>query len=151
MLHVVSTSLTESIQERSTTRYSLRSTCRSTRFYRYCISCEDLWCSKVWEKKLYIHQRIWIWGSHLSPTSYQRKESKTCWSPSDTERKGQHNCCIRNFNGLMGDQNDDNNQYFYCHYCLHGFTKRCLLKRHVLYCQLHGAQRTEMPADDDKC
>ena len=64
--------------------------------------------------------------------------------------EGQHNCCIRNFNRLMGDQNDDNNQYFYCHYCLHGFTKRCLLKRHVLYCQLHGAQRTKMPADDDK-
>ncbi|XP_078335318.1 uncharacterized protein LOC144626186 [Crassostrea virginica] len=64
--------------------------------------------------------------------------------------EGQHYCCIRNFNRLMGDQNEDNNQYFYCHYCLHGFTKRCLLEKHVSYCQLHGAQRTEMPSDDDK-
>jgi hypothetical protein len=35
-----------------------------------------------------------------------------------------HYCWIKNFNRLMGDQNGDNNQYHYCHYCLHGFTKR---------------------------
>lgn len=50
----------------------------------------------------------------------------------------------------MGDQNGDNNQYHYCYYCLHGFTKKKLLEKHLPYCQVHGAQRTEMPSEDEK-
>ncbi|KAK3095331.1 hypothetical protein FSP39_013326 [Pinctada imbricata] len=61
-----------------------------------------------------------------------------------------HYCSIKNFNRLLGDQNHDNNQYHYCHYCLHGFTKKRLLKKHIPYCQVHGAQRTEMPCEENK-
>lgn len=50
----------------------------------------------------------------------------------------------------MGDQNEDNNQYHYCHYCLHGFTKKHLLEKHIPYCEIHGAQRTEMPSEEEK-
>lgn len=61
-----------------------------------------------------------------------------------------HYCSIKNFNRLMVDQNADNNQYFYFHYCLHGFIKKGLLTKHVPYCQVHGAQRTEMPSEEEK-
>jgi len=61
-----------------------------------------------------------------------------------------HYCWIKNFNRLLSDQNSHRNQYHYCYYCLHGFTKRILLDRHLPYCQVHGAQRTEMPSEEDK-
>jgi hypothetical protein len=61
-----------------------------------------------------------------------------------------HYCWIKNFNRLMGDQTSHDHQYFYCHYCLHGFTKEKLLKKHLPYCQIHGAQRTEMPSEEEK-
>lgn len=59
-----------------------------------------------------------------------------------------HYCLIKNFNRLMSDQNNDRSQYHFCHYCLHGFSTKRLLEQHVIYCQVHGAQRTEMPSDD---
>ena len=61
-----------------------------------------------------------------------------------------HYCWIKNFNRLMSEQHDGNRQHFYCHYCLHGFTKQNLLERHIPYCQVHGSQRTEMPPEEDK-
>ena len=63
-----------------------------------------------------------------------------------------HYCRIKNFNRLLFDQHNDNNQYHYCHYmyCLHGFTKKTLLDKHIPCCQVHGAQRTEMPDEDNK-
>ena len=61
-----------------------------------------------------------------------------------------HYCWIKNFNRLLSDQKSHRNQYHYCYYCLHGFTKRILLDRHLPYCQVHGAQRTEMPSEEDK-
>ena len=61
-----------------------------------------------------------------------------------------HYCWIKNFNRLLSDQHNDKNQYHYCHYCLHGFTKKTLLDKHIPYCQVHGAQRTEMPDEDNK-
>ena len=61
-----------------------------------------------------------------------------------------HYCWIKNFNGLLFDQNNHKEQYHYCHYCLHGFTKKTLLDKHIPYCQVHGAQRTEMPDEDNK-
>jgi hypothetical protein len=57
-----------------------------------------------------------------------------------------HYCWIKNFNRLLAYQNSDRNQYFYCCYCLHGFTKAKLLEKHKPYCQIHGAQRMEMPS-----
>lgn len=50
----------------------------------------------------------------------------------------------------MGDQHSHKTEYHYCQYCLHGFTKKNLLEKHLPYCQVHGAQRTEMPSEDDK-
>ncbi|KAK3103044.1 hypothetical protein FSP39_016008 [Pinctada imbricata] len=64
--------------------------------------------------------------------------------------KKQHYCWIKNFNRLLSDQNNHKSQYHYCHYCLHGFTKKALLKKHIPYCKVHGAQRTEMPSEDDR-
>lgn len=61
-----------------------------------------------------------------------------------------HYCWIKYFNRLLSDQNSDRNQYHYCYYCLHGYTKRILLDRHLPYCQVHGAHRTEMPSEEDK-
>ena len=60
-----------------------------------------------------------------------------------------HYCWIKNFNRLMNNGQHDN-QKFYCCYCLHGFWRKRLLNNHVLYCQTHGAQRTEMPSEENK-
>jgi hypothetical protein len=49
----------------------------------------------------------------------------------------------------MADQNNDHNQYFYCCYCLHGYTKAKLLEKHKPYCKVHGTQRTEMPSEEN--
>ncbi|KAK3084100.1 hypothetical protein FSP39_008173 [Pinctada imbricata] len=67
-----------------------------------------------------------------------------------SDKEKQHYCWIKNFNRLLSDQNSHKNQYHYCHYCLHGFTKKTLLKKHIPYCKVHGAQRTEMPREEDK-
>lgn len=60
-----------------------------------------------------------------------------------------HYCLIKDFDRLLND-GQKGNQLFHCHYCLHGFTKKRLLQNHVIYCQVHGAQRTEMPTEEDK-
>lgn len=60
-----------------------------------------------------------------------------------------HYCLVKDFNRLLND-GQKGNQLFHCHYCLHGFTKKRLLQNHVIYCQVHGAQRTEMPTEEDK-
>lgn len=60
-----------------------------------------------------------------------------------------HFCWIKNFNCLMNDGQHGNHK-FYCCYCLHGFTKKRLLNNHISYCQTHGAQRTEMPTEENK-
>ena len=59
-----------------------------------------------------------------------------------------HYCWIKNFDRLLSD--GQMHQRFHCHYCLHGFTKKKLLQKHEEYCQVHGAQRTEMPSEEDK-
>ena len=41
------------------------------------------------------------------------------------------------------------NQKFYCCYCLHGFWKKRLLNNHMPYYQTHGAQRTEIPLEEN--
>jgi uncharacterized protein YbaR (Trm112 family) len=60
-----------------------------------------------------------------------------------------HYCWIKNFNRLLND-GQRGNQLFHCHYCLHGFTKKRLLEKHIPYCEVHGAQRTEMPSEEEK-
>lgn len=60
-----------------------------------------------------------------------------------------HYCWIKNFNRLL-KEGQKGNQLFHYHYCLHGFTKQQLLEKHVLYCKVHGAKRTEMPTEEDK-
>ena len=61
-----------------------------------------------------------------------------------------HYCLIKNFNRLLADHHSHKSGYHYCNYCLHGFTKKKLLQKHEDYCQVHGAQRTEMPSEEDK-
>nr|XP_034322790.1 uncharacterized protein LOC117688689 [Crassostrea gigas] len=60
-----------------------------------------------------------------------------------------HYCWIKSINRLLND-GQKGNQLYHCHYCLHGFTKQQLLEKHVPYCKVHGAQRTEMPTEEDK-
>jgi hypothetical protein len=38
---------------------------------------------------------------------------------------------------------------FYCRYCLHGFIRDDLLQEHEPHCCQHGAQRIELPNEDN--
>ena len=56
---------------------------------------------------------------------------------------------LNNFNSLMNN-GQHYNQQFYCCYCLHGLWKKRLLNNHMPYCLTHGAQRTEIPSEENK-
>lgn len=123
--------------------------CRSygqVRLHWHSISSEGSRLSQIRKKEEYLHQcfrQREEWS--LTSPSHLREGVKTCWSPCHS-----HYCCIKNFNRLKGDQDGGNNQYHYCHYCLHGFTKKHLLEKHIPYGEIHGAQKTEMPSDEEK-
>jgi len=51
---------------------------------------------------------------------------------------------------LLGDQKTHDGRHFYCPYCLNGFTKEQILSDHIVYCQTHGAQKIELPKEQDK-
>ena len=67
-----------------------------------------------------------------------------------SDGKKNHYCWIKDVDRLLYDQKCKGNRYFFCHYCLHGFTKKTLLDAHIPYCQHHGPQKTEMPKEEDK-
>lgn len=92
------------------------------------------------------YERGKIYPIHLTKQRFERHVDLLVI----TSGQRSHYCWIKNFNRLMADQNSDRNQYFYCCYCLHGFTKAKLLEKHRPYCKVHGAQRTEMPSEDNK-
>src|SRR5438477_2869610 len=60
----------------------------------------------------------------------------------------EHYCLIRNFNMLMNTfVRIKRNKTFYCQRCLQHFGMERLLTEHSKYCQLHDAQRVEMPTN----
>lgn len=49
----------------------------------------------------------------------------------------------------MRHANKTKNLNHYCPYCLHGFKQDTLLQEHILYCQVHGEQKIELPSVED--
>ena len=66
-----------------------------------------------------------------------------------TEQDGVwHYSTIKNFSGFLHAQyNKDNNKYFHCYSCLHGFIREDLLNEHIKYCKQQKAQRVSYPKD----
>ena len=64
--------------------------------------------------------------------------------------KKSHYCWIKDLNKLLNDQKSDTHRHYFCHYCLHGFTKETLLIAHIPYCQIHGPQKIVLPTEQDK-
>ena len=60
-----------------------------------------------------------------------------------------HYCLIRNLNRLLSSQTLHKGQMYYCPHCLHGFVREELLEDHKSMCSQHGAQRIELPNDDN--
>lgn len=67
-----------------------------------------------------------------------------------SDQKKYHYCWIKDLNRLLADQHSHHSRYYYCPYCLHGFTKERLLVDHEPYCQTHGPQKIELPTEEDK-
>ena len=61
-----------------------------------------------------------------------------------------HYCWIKSMSRLLADQHSSKIKYHYCMYCLHGFTSHRVLENHQPYCKNHGAQRVELPKEQDK-
>lgn len=59
-----------------------------------------------------------------------------------------HWCMIRNLNRLLYRNKRNTHAYHYCRYCLQGFTSNRVLKKHIEYCSIHGAQHTTLPTKD---
>ena len=59
-------------------------------------------------------------------------------------------CLIKNMNRLLGHQKRYGHRYHYCTYCLQGFTNQCVLEKRQSYCKNHGAQKVELPKEEDK-
>jgi hypothetical protein len=60
-----------------------------------------------------------------------------------------HYCLIKDINKLLYDQNGRKCCMHYCRYCLHGFIRKDLLQDHQPHCCQHGAQRIELPKEDN--
>ena len=61
-----------------------------------------------------------------------------------------HYVLIKDLGRLLHDQTNHKMKIYPCDYCLHRFSRKELLENHRPYCQIHGAQRVEMPAEKDK-
>ncbi|KAK3740309.1 hypothetical protein QZH41_010880 [Actinostola sp. cb2023] len=60
-----------------------------------------------------------------------------------------HYCLIRDLNRLLSSQRKHNGKMFHCPHCLHGFVRQDLLHDHEPLCSQHGAQRIELPNEDN--
>ncbi|CAB4015283.1 Gastrula zinc finger [Paramuricea clavata] len=66
-----------------------------------------------------------------------------------SEGTTRHYCLIKDLNKLHYDQNGRKCRMYYCRYCLHGFIREDLLQEHEPHCCQHGAQRIELPNEDN--
>ncbi len=60
-----------------------------------------------------------------------------------------HYVVIKNIHRFLSDRRKGNSSYYFCQYCLHGFTSQNLLNDHIQYCQVHDAQKIELPTNKD--
>ncbi|KAK3747985.1 hypothetical protein QZH41_003960 [Actinostola sp. cb2023] len=60
-----------------------------------------------------------------------------------------HYCLIRDLNRLLSNQRKHNGKMFHCPHCLHGFVRQDLLDDHQPLCSQHGAQRIELPNENN--
>ena len=61
-----------------------------------------------------------------------------------------HFCLVRNMSRLLADRTNHNGAAFYCNFCFHGFVRQDLLDEHLPYCKQHGAQKIELPDEENK-
>ena len=59
----------------------------------------------------------------------------------------QHYVLIKSLSGLLSDRTKHNGLMFYCCRCLHGFTKKENLEKHIEHCRKFKVQRTVMSKD----
>ena len=83
---------------------------------------------------------------HITPERFDRHVNLLLLG----DGKKQHYCWIKDLNRLLSDQNKHNSCTYFCPHCLHGYTKQSLLEDHMPYCQIHGAQKVELPTEKDK-
>ena len=62
-----------------------------------------------------------------------------------TRNNESHWCFTKNLNRLLHRTNGGSHAYHFCRYCLQGFTSSKVLRRHLEYCSIHGAQHTTLP------
>ena len=62
-----------------------------------------------------------------------------------TRNNESHWCFIKNLNRLQHRTKGGSHAYHFCRYCLRGFTSSKVLRRHLEYCSIHGAQHTTLP------
>ena len=67
-----------------------------------------------------------------------------------TEESMSHYTWIKDMSRLLHRSDQRNGQKHYCNYCLHGFCEEDVLKRHVDDCSNNGAQKVELPKEDDR-
>ncbi|KAK3731613.1 hypothetical protein QZH41_015864 [Actinostola sp. cb2023] len=60
-----------------------------------------------------------------------------------------HYCLIRDLNRLLSSQTKYEGKMYHCPHCLHGFVRQDLLDDHQPICSQHGAQRIELPSEDN--
>ena len=60
-----------------------------------------------------------------------------------------HYCLIRDLNRLLSNQTKHKGKMYYCPHCLHGFVRQDLLDDHQPRCGQHGAQRIELPNEEN--
>ena len=61
-----------------------------------------------------------------------------------------HYCWIKDFSRLLREQGNYSNRRHYCYYCLHAFTKKEILERHVDLCRKQDFQKIKLPGEDSK-
>ena len=67
-----------------------------------------------------------------------------------TEENTSHYTWIKDLSRLLYRPGQPNGQKHYCNYCLHGFCEEDALKRHVDDCSNNGAQKVELPKEDER-
>jgi hypothetical protein len=63
--------------------------------------------------------------------------------------KTSHYCLIRDLDGFLSRTKSCDHRTFFCWYCLTGFIRADLLRDHVPYCSIHGAQKIKLPDPED--
>ena len=66
------------------------------------------------------------------------------------EESASHYTWMKDMSRLLYRLGQHKGQKHFCNYCLHGFCEKDALDRHVVDCSSHGAQKVELPKEEDK-